>query len=81
MDCPVCLPLKTADKHNNAGQTVSHNVPATVPNPQAPNVTDQVTVKRAESMGLQYNQPTASHNAAPQRHVQMNAMSNEGKHH
>ncbi|CAG5123248.1 unnamed protein product [Candidula unifasciata] len=79
VDCPVCLPLKTADKHNNAGPNVGHNVPAAVPNPQSSNVTDQVTAKRAESLGLQYNQPAASHNAAPQRRVQMNTMSNDGQ--
>lgn len=52
----------------------------TAPNPQASNVTDPVTVKRAfESLGLQYNQSTAPHNAAPHGHPQMNSMPSEGE--
>lgn len=78
VDCPVCLPLKIADKRNTASQNVNQNSPMAAPNSQATSVTDPATVKRAlESLGLQYNQSTAPHNATL-AHPPMNALPNDG---
>ncbi|KAH9488456.1 hypothetical protein Btru_062790 [Bulinus truncatus] len=78
VDCPVCLPLKIADKRNTSGQNVNPSSALTAPNSQPSNVTDPATMKRAlEALGLPYNQPTATHNAVPHTHAQINTITND----